>query len=169
MLKSNKGSKTLDRLNKIKGDLQGLIVNCSKSISPNDLTTLLILQINHLEAQIDEYFEANTESTEIKLIKLEPIELPKVPKLLDNLHKANINYKLTDGKIFIHEFDQINRSIMGINKFKVNNIDDVRLYLNRIIRLKNLLIKTKYNISFNFYNMSAQSRKSQIGGANGSP
>ena len=169
MYKSNKdqSSKALMKLIKIKSDLDNLLINCSSQDVPDRMVSLLLQVINQLEAQIDHYFEKNAEKAQIEIIRLEPLTLPKSSKLLDNLHSANINYKLVNGKIYINHFESINRAILSLKNLKLITINDVRIYLNRLIRLKNLLIKGKYNISLDFYNLPTYTTQ-QLGGGDGS-
>src|SRR5439155_15559966 len=56
--------------------------------------------------------------------------------------------------VTIDYFKQINQAISNINQSRLKTVDDVRLYLNRIVRLKNYIIKAKYRVTYELYHQT---------------
>ena len=156
------GKKIPMRLNVVRKKAEFIMANYSKNLSHDNFIDLIINKIGEIEINISDYLRKDSIDFSRNSINLIPFELKSNPSILNNLKFTKIPYKTASGgMIEIDYFRQINTTIRAINNSHINTIDDVRLYLNRLIRLKNQIVQAKYHMSFDFYN---QSNGNQSGG-----
>src|SRR5437016_1792046 len=105
--------------------------------------------VNQIKVAIEDYFLQYV--TFIEKLNLQPLYLNNTDEIIKNLRSMKIPYKETNGLIEISYFQPINKHIESLNKFEIKTNNDVRLYINRLIRLKYQIDKIKYKISQDFY------------------
>jgi len=102
----------------------------------------------HLENTIDNYINGDN-TTILNQPEFEIIEFKKTPFHIRSLKTLNIIYDIHYDTITIKLFKRINATINLINRSKIDTTNNLRLNINRILRLRNQVLNAKTEFQYN--------------------